>query len=96
MYRFFLMEGRCLIIINSTTIIWKKLDLENSGKKFGSGGNELHNQEEEELLDWDFYVKNLPPPKKSGVIRIRLKYIGRSKPITIGVKNNKTEKAKVT
>jgi hypothetical protein len=50
---------------------------------------------EDELLDWDSYIKNPPPPKKSGVIRIRLKYIGRSKPNIIGVKNNKTEKAKV-
>ena len=33
---------------------------------------------EEELLDWDVVIT--PPPRPSGVIRVKLKYKGRSKP----------------
>ena len=38
---------------------------------------------DEELLDWDAHIETPPPPKQSGTIKVRFKYIGRSKPIPI-------------
>lgn len=38
---------------------------------------------DEELLDWDAYIETPPQPKRSGTIKVRFKYIGRSKPIPI-------------
>lgn len=38
---------------------------------------------EEDLLDWDAHIEKPPPPKQSGTIKVRFKYIGRSKPIPI-------------
>lgn len=35
---------------------------------------------DEEVLDWDAYV---PPPKRKGTIRVRLRYMGRSKPMPV-------------
>lgn len=36
-------------------------------------------------MDWDAHIENPPKPKKKGVIKVFFKYIGRSKPIRIGV-----------
>ena len=35
--------------------------------------------DEEDILDWDFTITP-PPPRRSGTIRVRLIYKGRSKP----------------
>lgn len=40
------------------------------------------NEEDEDILDWDAYIE-APPPRRSGTIKVRFKYIGRSKPIPI-------------
>jgi len=40
-------------------------------------------QAKEELLDWDAYIKTPPPPRQSGTLKVRFKYVGRSKPIPI-------------
>lgn len=40
-------------------------------------------QVEEELLDWDAHIETPPPPYRSGTIKVRFKYVGRSKPIPI-------------
>lgn len=37
----------------------------------------------ENLLDWDAHIETPPPPKRSATIKVRFKYIGRSKPIPI-------------
>jgi len=39
--------------------------------------------EEENILDWDAYIDTPPPPRRSGTIKVRFKYMGRSKPIPI-------------
>ena len=36
-----------------------------------------------DLIDWDARIETPPPPKWSGTIKMRFKYIGRSKPIPI-------------
>ena len=38
---------------------------------------------EEEFLDWDAHIETPPAPLRSGTIKVRFKYIGRSKPIPI-------------
>lgn len=38
--------------------------------------------DEEDILDWDVAIIT-PPPRPSGTIRVKLKYIGRSKPFPI-------------
>ena len=38
---------------------------------------------DEELLDWDAHIETPPAPQWSGTIKVRFKYIGRSKPIPI-------------
>ncbi len=38
--------------------------------------------DDEDLLDWDAAIID-PPPRPSGTIRVKLKYIGRSKPFPI-------------
>ncbi|MYB94210.1 hypothetical protein F4054_18650 [Candidatus Poribacteria bacterium] len=35
--------------------------------------------DEEDILDWDVAIVT-PPPRRSGTIRVKLKYKGRSKP----------------
>lgn len=40
-------------------------------------------EEAEYLLDWDAHIETPPPPKQSGTIKVRFKYVGRSKPIPI-------------
>ena len=37
---------------------------------------------EEDILNWDVAIQ-VPPPRPSGTIRVKLKYKGRSKPIPI-------------
>ncbi|MCK4791817.1 MAG: hypothetical protein KAV87_49245 [Desulfobacteraceae bacterium] len=37
----------------------------------------------EDLLDWDAHIETPPPPRRSGTIKVRFKYVGRSKPIPI-------------
>jgi hypothetical protein len=37
----------------------------------------------EELLDWDTHIETPPPPRRSGTIKVKFRYIGRSKPISI-------------
>ncbi len=37
---------------------------------------------EEDLLDWDAAITH-PPPRRSGTIRVRLIYKGRSKPLPV-------------
>ena len=38
--------------------------------------------DEDDLLDWDAHIAT-PPPRKSGTIRVKLKYVGRSKPMPL-------------
>ncbi len=38
--------------------------------------------DEEDLLDWDAAITT-PPPRRSGTVRVRLIYKGRSKPIPV-------------
>jgi len=38
---------------------------------------------EEDILDWDAHIETPPAPSVSGTIKVRFKYIGRSKPIPI-------------
>ena len=38
--------------------------------------------DDEDILDWDTAIID-PPPRPSGTIRVKLKYIGRSKPFPI-------------
>ena len=38
--------------------------------------------DEEDILDWDFTITP-PPPRRSGTIRVKLIYKGRSKPIPV-------------
>ena len=38
--------------------------------------------DDEDTLDWDVAITT-PPPRPSGTIRVKLKYIGRSKPFPI-------------
>lgn len=40
-------------------------------------------EENQEMLDWDAHIETPPPPRRSGTIKVRFKYIGRSKPIPI-------------
>jgi len=40
-------------------------------------------EEVEDLLDWEAHIESPPPPSRSGTIKVRFKYIGRSKPIPI-------------
>lgn len=40
-------------------------------------------QKIEDSLDWDAHIETPPPPKRSVTIKVRFKYIGRSKPIPI-------------
>ena len=40
-------------------------------------------EEKENLLDWDAYIEIPPPPRQSSTVKVRFKYIGRSKPIPI-------------
>jgi len=40
-------------------------------------------EEDEDLLDWDAHIETPPPPRQSGTIKVRFKYVGRSKPIPI-------------
>jgi hypothetical protein len=37
----------------------------------------------ENLLDWYAHIETPPPPRRSGTIKVRFQYIGRSKPIPI-------------
>ncbi len=37
---------------------------------------------EEDILDWDAAI-TMPPPRRSGTIRVKLIYKGRSKPIPV-------------
>jgi hypothetical protein len=39
--------------------------------------------EPDDFLDWDLYLAKEPPPKTVGTIKLRFKYVGRSKPIKI-------------
>lgn len=39
--------------------------------------------EDKDLLEWDVHIETPPPPRQSGTIKVRFKYIGRSKPISI-------------
>ncbi|HCO96002.1 MAG TPA: hypothetical protein DIU00_19030 [Phycisphaerales bacterium] len=39
--------------------------------------------EDQDLLEWDVHIETPPPPHRSGTIKVRFKYIGRSKPIPI-------------
>ena len=38
--------------------------------------------DEDDILDWDFTITP-PPPRQSGIIRVKLIYKGRSKPIPV-------------
>ena len=38
--------------------------------------------DEDDLIDWDAHIAT-PPPRKSGTIRVKLKYVGRSKPMPL-------------
>ena len=38
--------------------------------------------DEDDILDWDFTITP-PPPRRSGKIRVRLIYKGRSKPMPV-------------
>lgn len=38
--------------------------------------------DEEDILNWDAAIVT-PPPRQSGTIRVKLKYMGRSKPIPV-------------
>lgn len=40
-------------------------------------------EEYQEMLDWDAHIETPPPPRWSGTIKVRFKYVGRSKPIPI-------------
>jgi len=40
-------------------------------------------EEEENMLDWDAHIEMPPPPYRAGTVKVRFKYIGRSKPIPI-------------
>lgn len=40
-------------------------------------------EEDQEMLDWDAHIETPPPPRRSGTIKVRFKYVGRSKPIPI-------------
>jgi hypothetical protein len=47
------------------------------------GSLSLSQYEEEnlEVIDWDTYVSALPAAKRSGTVRVRFRYVGKSKPI---------------
>ena len=38
--------------------------------------------DEEDILNWDAAIVT-PPPRQSGTIRVKLKYMGRSKPFPV-------------
>jgi len=38
---------------------------------------------DQDLIDWDAHIETPPPPRQSGTIKVRFKYVGRSKPIPI-------------
>lgn len=38
---------------------------------------------EEDMLDWDAHIETPPLPRRSGTVKVRFKYVGRSKPIPI-------------
>lgn len=40
-------------------------------------------EEDKDLLEWDVHIETPPPPRRSGTIKVRFQYIGRSKPISI-------------
>jgi hypothetical protein len=40
-------------------------------------------KEDQDLLEWDVHIETSPPPRRSGIVKVRFKYIGRSKPIPI-------------
>jgi len=39
--------------------------------------------EDDDLLDWDAYIQTPPAPSRSGTIKVRFRYVGRSKPIPV-------------
>lgn len=49
----------------------------------GQNGETIGNHQEEDLLDWDASIETIPPPYRAGTIKVRLKYIGRSRPIPL-------------
>jgi hypothetical protein len=38
--------------------------------------------DEDEILDWDAHVE-VPPPRRSGTVRVLLKYAGRGRPLPV-------------
>ena len=40
-------------------------------------------EENKDFLEWDVHIETPPPPRRSGTIKVRFQYIGRSKPISI-------------
>ena len=40
-------------------------------------------EEDQEMLDWEAHIETPPPPRRSGTIKVRFKYVGRSKTIPI-------------
>jgi hypothetical protein len=55
-------------------------DLRQTPVKENSEGSPLLPHDEEEILDWDAWITP-PPPRRSGSIKVKLVYRGRSKPI---------------
>ena len=39
--------------------------------------------DQSDILDWDMCIESPPPPKRSGKIKVKFKYVGRSKPIPV-------------
>ncbi len=65
-------------------MVKKALDDEKQAEPVTPGRIVTHSPEEADLdiLDWDFRAEP-PPPRAHGTIRVRLKYLGRSKPIPV-------------
>jgi hypothetical protein len=57
--------------------------LETQGNALAESIMPTIHEAEEDLLDWDAHIETPPPPHRSGTIKVRFKYVGRSKPIPI-------------
>ena len=41
------------------------------------------NEEDLDVLDWDFYLENPPEPHYSGTVKLKFKNLGRGKPVPV-------------
>ena len=61
----------------------KNTQLTNTSKEKSKQRFAFLDYDEDDLLNWDFAITPPPPPRRSGTIRVKLIYKGRSKPFPV-------------